>query len=193
MLACARIASAETETETLPVNRMSSAVMFTVYAKALFTFKEQGRFRNFDGEVVYDPARPDATRVDVTVYTASVDTSNHEHDQMLRSDDFFDIDQYPTMHFVSTGASVRPDGGLSVSGDLTIRGVTRHLDEVPVRIQQLKAGNADAGARFETSFDIDRTEFGLNGSPKFSGFKVSIAKKVNIHLVIAAALPRIVR
>jgi len=165
----------------VPVNRVSSAVRFTVTAKALFTFKEEGRFTNFDGQVAYNPKDPASTRVDVTVYTGSVDTANKDHDAMLRSDGFFEVDRYPTMRFVSTGAGVAVDGSLLVRGNLTIRDVTKTI-EVPVHVEP--AAN-NANARLETSFDIDRTEFGITGSAKVGGFHVSIGNKVNVRLIMA--------
>lgn len=168
--------------DDVPVSR-SSAVNFTVYVKALFTMKQEGQFKDFDGQITYDPADPSATRLNLTVYTASVDTHDAGHDEMLRSADFFDVTQFPTMRFLSTSVNVTPAGTLEVAGDLTIRGVTKRL-AVPVTIQQLLQG---AGTRFETTFDIDRTEFGLNGSPRYGGFNVSVAKKVRIHLAIVAA------
>ena len=178
-----------TDAQTVPVNRLSSAVRFTVFAKALFTFKEEGRFTDFDGQVAYNPKDPGATRVDVTVYTESVDTTNKDHDAMLRSDGFFEASRYPTMRFVSTSTGVRPDGSLVVKGNLTIRDVTKEI-EVPVRIQPA-AGGGDA--KLETSLDIDRTEFGITGSPKFGGFSVSIAKKVNVRLIMATSIARFTR
>lgn len=185
-LAVLAASPAAAQTLETPVSHQSSTVGFTVFAKALFTFKEEGLFKKFDGQVAYDPADPTATRMALTVYTASIDTRNTEHDDMLRSPDFFDVDQYPTMRFVSTGVTVQRDGGLLVSGDLTIRGISKRVD-VPVRIQPQTSGKA-AGPRFDTTFEIDRTEFGLNGSPKFAGFNVSIAKNVKIHLAIALAM-----
>jgi len=180
-LAVSASAAETTDAGTVPVNRVSSAVRFTVFAKALFTFKEEGRFTNFDGNVAYNPKDPAATRVDVTVYTGSVDTENKDHDAMLRSDGFFEVDRYPTMRFVSTGAGLGPDGSLLVKGNLTIRDVTKAI-EVPVHIQ---AAAASGSAKLETSFDIDRTEFGITGSPKAGGFHVSIARKVNVRLIMA--------
>lgn len=166
------------------VSRQSSLVAFTLYAQVIFKVKQEGRFNDFTGAVTYDPAHPADTRVDVTVYTASVDMKNPEHDDLLRSPDFFDVDHFPTMHFVSTGASVRPDGTLAMTGDLTIRGVTKHL-VLPVKVE----GTARPTPVFDTTFEIDRTEFGLNGTPKWSGVNVSIARNVKIHLSIAGTPP----
>jgi polyisoprenoid-binding protein YceI len=171
--------------DDLSVSR-SSAVDFTVYVKALFTIKQEGQFKDFDGQVSYDPSDPSSTRLNLTVYTASVDTHDTGHDEMLRSPDFFDTGRFPTMQFLSTSVSVTPDGKLQVLGDLTIRGITQRL-AVPVTVRQVLQRDAPAATRFETTFDIDRTQFGLNGSPKFGGLNVSVAKKVRIHLAIVTA------
>lgn len=179
----ARPALAQTPGQ-LPVNLASSAVGFTVYAKKLFTMKQEGRFTNFEGDVRYDPNDPVATRMDLTVYTASVDMKNPERDALLRSSDFFDVDRFPTMHFSSAGAVEQAGGGLLMTGDLTIRGITRRMS-VPVRVLPAAANaNAAVAPQLETTFEIDRTEFGLTGSPRVGGFNVSIAKNVKIHIAI---------
>lgn len=159
-----------------------SIVGFTVYAQMLFKLKQEGRFRDFTGQVAYDPARPAETHVDLTVYTATVDMHNPEHDAMLKSQDFFDVERFPTMRFVGASTAVRPNGALDVTGDLTIRGVTRRLT-VPVVVSP--ARGASGGPRFETTFQIDRTDFGLTGMPRPGGLSVSIAKTVRIHLALA--------
>src|SRR5580765_2449624 len=69
------------------LNRAASAVGFTISASMIFKVKENGSFKDFTGSLSYDPARPADTRVDLTVYTGSVDTHNSEHDQMLKSPD----------------------------------------------------------------------------------------------------------
>jgi polyisoprenoid-binding protein YceI len=95
------------------------------------------------------------------------------------------------MHFTSSGGDPRPDGTLTVTGDLTIRGITKRM-AIPLKISGTGAPSGfGSGATFETQFEIDRTEFGLTGTPKWGGFNVSIGKKVQIHIAIAAvASPR---
>src|SRR5690349_420965 len=183
MLLVGRPAAAEPgDLQQYTVDRGASTVAFTVSARALFTLKKDGVFNDFSGLVSYDPADPAATRMDLTIYTASVDLRNPGQEELLRSAEFFDADHHPTMRFVSTGAVPRADGGLDVAGDLTIRGVTRHL-VVPMRILP-RTGSTPAA--FDSNFQIDRTEFGLNGGgPKARSFKVSIGKTVGIHLAIA--------
>jgi hypothetical protein len=118
------------------------------------------------------------------VYTDSVNLDNVEQEDLLRSDEFFDVARHPTMHFASTEVAREAAGRLSVTGDLTIRGITRRLT-VPIRV--MPAGSAPGTTTFDTTFQIDRTQFGLTGGgPRSREFKVSIGKNVTIHMAIAA-------
>jgi polyisoprenoid-binding protein YceI len=88
------------------------------------------------------------------------------------------------MHFVSESTIRKPDGSFSMTGDMTIRGITKRLT-IPVKVRPESTGG-QSGTLFESTFQIDRTEFGLNGVPKMGGIGVSISKKVDIHIAIAA-------
>src|SRR5262245_42146513 len=106
----------------------SSVVDFTLSARrALFKVQRQRQFREFTGDISFDPSNPAATQVDLTVYTDSVNLDNAEQEDLLRSDEFFDVATHPTMRFVSTAVAREVDGRLSVTGDLTIRGITQQL------------------------------------------------------------------
>jgi polyisoprenoid-binding protein YceI len=174
------------------VDCQSSVVNFILSARrALFTVHREGQFRAFTGDISYDPANPAATQVDLTVYTDSVNLNNVEQEDLLRSDEFFDVARHPTMHFASRAAAPEADGRLSVTGDLTIRGITQQLT-VPIRV--MPPGSAPGTATFDTTFQIDRTQFGLTGGgPRSRNFKVSIGKHVAIHMAITArkALPEV--
>jgi polyisoprenoid-binding protein YceI len=166
------------------LNRSASAVGFTITGSMIFKVKRNGTFKDFDGSLSYDPARPADTQMDLTVYTASVDTHNSEQDQLLKSGDFFDVEHFPTMHFVSASTATKPDGTFSMTGDMTIRGVTKRMT-IPVRLRHDATTGVQSSPIFESTFQIDRTEFGLNGVPKWGGLKVSVSKKVDIHIAIA--------
>lgn len=165
------------------LNANRSRVDFSFTAKMLFSMKKEGQFKDFTGQLRYDPANPAGTHVDLTVFTASVDMHNAEHDAILKSGDFFDVDHFPTMRFVSEATEVNPDGTYELTGDLTIRGITRRV-AVLVKIAAARLAAA-VGPAFEATFDINRSDFGLNGSPKFSGMNVSISKNVQIHVALA--------
>jgi len=168
------------------VGQTGSAVDFTVYGKALLPIKREGRFKEFAGEVSYDPGRPHGMQVDLTVYTRSVDTNNRDQNQLLKSDAFFDVEHFPTMHFSGTVAGAPAGGPMMLTGDLTIRGITKRIS-APVTS---RASSANPATVFETNFQIDRTEFGLNGVPNWHGLNVSFAKNVQIHIAIAAGASR---
>lgn len=167
------------------LDQASSDVGFTIYASALFKkVKREGHFKDVAGELAYDPGSPSATRIDLTIFTDSVDMHNVEHDQLLKSGTFFDVDHFPTMHFISSSADVKPDGSLEITGDMTIRDVTRRMT-IPVSLRHADASAPESPGTFESTFQIDRTEFGLNGVHSVKGFKVSISKNVEIHIAIA--------
>jgi polyisoprenoid-binding protein YceI len=124
--------------------------------------KVRGSFTDFDALVQIDAARPEASSVAFTVKAASVNTNEPKRDEHLRSPDFFDAAKFPEIRFVSK--SVRPAGAnrYDVTGDLTLRGVSRQLT-LPVTflgIQKDPWGNEKAG--FETSVTLNRKDFGVN-------------------------------
>lgn len=87
-----------------------------------------GRFDTFEGSFEFDPANPEAGQVSIEIDTASLNSNHGERDNHLRSDDFFASSTYPTATFVSTGIEKTGDKTAVITGDLTIRGVTRSVD-----------------------------------------------------------------
>jgi polyisoprenoid-binding protein YceI len=183
VIALATPVRAETETDAL--DRTASAVDFTIHASKIFKFKREGQFTEFTGQLSFDPSNPLGTQVDLTVYTSSIDIHNDEHNQLLKSGPFFDVERFPTMHFTSSSTDVKPDGTFSVTGDLTIRGITQRMT-IPAKLKLALETGGPSIASFESTFEIDRTEFGLTGIAKTYGFNVSISKTVQIHLAMAS-------
>lgn len=97
-----------------------------------------GRFNTFEGNFSYDPQNADANKVSVTIDTASIDSNHAERDKHLRSDDFLDVEKYPQARFVSTKYEAKGDGTGTLTGDLTLHGVTR-----PIAIAVEKIGEGD--------------------------------------------------
>ena len=97
-----------------------------------------GRFNTFDGNFSYDPQNAAANKVSVTIDTASIDSNHAERDKHLRSDDFLDVEKYPQARFVSTKYEAKGDGTGTLTGDLTLHGVTR-----PITIAVEKIGEGD--------------------------------------------------
>ncbi len=84
-----------------------------------------GRFNDFSGSFSYNEKDPAASKVAVTIKTASIDSNHAERDKHLRDEDFLHVDKYPEARFVSTAFKENGNGTAVLEGDLTLRGVTR--------------------------------------------------------------------
>ncbi len=102
-----------------------------------------GGFNDFDGRFSWDAANPEASQVEVTLQTASVDTNHAERDKHLRSGDFLNVDQHPTATFVSRKVISSDGESMDIIGDLTLNGVTR---EVTVDAEFIGEGEDPWGA-----------------------------------------------
>ena len=113
-------------TRTFTIDKAHSEAIFQV--RHLVT-KVRGRFTDLGGTVHVRRGRsPSGRRSTFTIQAASIDTGTPDRDAHLRSEDFFDVEKYPTITFTSTG--IKPSAGTSyeVTGDLTIRGVTKRIE-----------------------------------------------------------------
>lgn len=133
------------------------------------------------------PENPLETTVEASVDVSSVDTKDEGRDQHLRSADFFDTENFPTMDFVSTGARAE-NGELYVDGDLTIRGITKPVSfEVDFGgFGSDPWGNYKAGASAKAV--INREDFGLTWNAALETGGVLVGKDVTINLDLQAAL-----
>ena len=110
---------------TYVIDPSHSTVGFVV-RHAMVT-KVRGNFTDFEGTAELDGANPAASGVEVAIKTASIDTRNNDRDTHLRSADFFDVEVFPVMSFRSTNVEVTGDDTVDITGDLTIKDVTRSL------------------------------------------------------------------
>jgi polyisoprenoid-binding protein YceI len=147
-------------------------------ARHLMVTKVRGQFKEFEGTVkVGDDLA--SSQVTAVVQLASVDTGSADRDNHLRSADFFDVENNPTMSFTSTDVS---EGALT--GDLTIKGVTRSVT-FELDFNGLATdpwGNTKAG--FEASTEINRKDFGLEWNVALEGGGVLVSEKIKINLDI---------
>ncbi len=84
-----------------------------------------GTFNDFDGDFSFDAAKPEESKVNVTLKTASVDTNHAERDKHLRSDDLLNVAKHPTATFESTSVKSTGEGTADITGNLTLNGVTK--------------------------------------------------------------------
>jgi len=86
-----------------------------------------GRFNKFDGYFSYDEKNPDASKIEVNIDTASIDSNHAERDKHLRSKDFLDVSKFPTAKFVSTSFKEKGKNKALLKGKLTLHGVTENI------------------------------------------------------------------
>lgn len=119
-----------------------------------------GQFHQYEGKISYDPSKPMDTSVSVSIDVNSIDTGNETRDNHLRSEDFFYVEKYPKMTFVSKKVTVN-GGKMKIIGDLTIRGIAKEvtLDVDGPRGPVNMMGTSKIAATATTS--INRTDYGL--------------------------------
>ncbi|MGO8872568.1 MAG: YceI family protein [Acidimicrobiales bacterium] len=149
--------------------------------------KVRGRFSEFEGtlELAEDPADSKAT---VTIDAASVDTRDENRDAHLRTNDFFDAGNNPTWTFASTGITTVGPTDFKLTGDLTIRGVTKPvtLDVSLEGVVKDPYGNHRVG--FSATTSIDREDFGVSFGAVMDAGGLVVAKKVDIQIELEAVL-----
>lgn len=103
------------------------------HAYIQFSYDHQGysrpvlRWSEFDATVTFDPAAPSNSTLNVTIPAASIDSMVPAFDDHLKSADFFDVATYPTITFRSTSLNINPDGTGTITGDLTVKDITRPI------------------------------------------------------------------
>ena len=167
------------------IDPVHSEVAFSV--RHLMVSKVRGRFTSFEGsfELAPDPLESTLT---ASVDLASIDTGNPDRDAHVRSADFLDVDQHPTLTYRSTG--IRPEGdGFIVDGELSLHGVTK---SVPLHLEvhgfQPNSPFGDTRAGFSASAEIDRPEFGVEFNAPLDGGGVVLGNKIQISLDVEAIL-----
>jgi polyisoprenoid-binding protein YceI len=167
------------------VDATHSSVDFSV-RHMMFT-NVKGTFNNFNATVEANPADLTTANIEFTVETASVDTHNKDRDGHLVSADFFDVENYPTMTFRATSIEKTDEAEYNVTGDLTLRGVTKPETFAVTFDGQGKDpwGNEKVG--FSAEGSINRSDYGLVWNAALETGGVLVAEKVKINLQIQAA------
>ena len=155
--------SARAEVETYMIDKVHSMANFKI--RHLFS-KVSGTFSDVTGEIWVDRGNLKASKVEVTISVFSVDTNHKERDADLLSSNFFDVEKYTVMRFVSTAVEAKGKDSGVMHGKLTIHGVTRAV-KVPFKV--LGFGPDPWGgyrSGFEGSFVLKRSDYGIT---KFLG------------------------
>ena len=155
-------------------------------ARHAMVTKVRGTFGSFTGEAVVDGANPDASTLRVVVDVSSVTTNAPDRDAHLRSPDFFDVAQYPQLTFVGTGFEVVDDSTVVVTGDLTIKSVTRPVSIPFEYTGQAKDPFGNVRVGFEGRVEVSRKEFGLTWNAALETGGVLVSDKVVLEFDVSA-------
>lgn len=168
---------------TFAIDKTHSEALFTV--RHLIT-KVRGRFKDFEGTIVYDTARPEQSSVQFAIQATSIDTNETNRDAHLRSADFFDVEKYPTITFKSTQVKAAGSQGFEVTGILSMHGIDKEI-VLPIAFHGFAKdpwGNERAG--FEGEVKLNRKEFGLNWNAALETGGFLVGDEVLVTLSVQA-------
>jgi polyisoprenoid-binding protein YceI len=146
----------------------------------------RGSFGEFEGTAKIDAADPTKSSVEIRLKVASITTGQQQRDEHLRSSDFLEIEKYPEIVFRSTAVEQVDDETATITGDLTIKDVTR-----PISIDFTITGSAkdpfgNLRAGFEGSTTINRTDWGLTWNAALETGGVLVSDKVKLEFDVSA-------
>jgi polyisoprenoid-binding protein YceI len=155
-------------------------------AKHAMVTTVRGQFHDFAADVHLDAENVANSTARIEIKTTSLDTGNADRDAHVRNSDFLDIETYPTITFVSTGAEQKSDDEFVLNGDLTIKGITK-----PVSIEFEKTGEAaDPWGKqrvgFEGKAKINRKEWGVNWNAALEAGGLLVSEKVTLEFDLSA-------
>jgi polyisoprenoid-binding protein YceI len=168
-------------TTTWQIDPAHTAAGFAV--KHLMISTVRGQFKGITGTVNWDDQDISKSTIDVTIDTKTVDTSEPQRDNDLKSEKFFDVAKYPTITFKSKKVEQVSAGKLQVTGDLTIHGVTKEvvLDvEGPTGAVKDPWGNTRVAVSAATK--VNRQDFGVKWNANIDGGGVVVGDDVNITI-----------
>ena len=174
----------ESLTGKYAIDQSHSEIGFTV-RHAMVT-NVRGSFDDFEGSGYFSAENPAESNLKVTIKTASIDTRNADRDAHLKSNDFFAMDEFPEIIFASTTFDKAGEDKYKLSGDLTIKGVTK-----PITIDFDFTGTAvdpygNTRIGFEGKTTINRKDWGVNWNAALEAGGVLVSEKVNLEFAISA-------
>ena len=145
-----------------------------------------GTFDQFEGVIEYEPGKPETWKAEATIQAARVNTRVEQRDKHLRTKEFFDVEQFPTITFTSIEVTDVADDHAKLHGTLTLHGVARPvvLDLAIHGVAKDPWGNVRAG--FTGTTAVDRKEFGLTWNQALETGGVLVGDQVDLTLEIEA-------
>ncbi len=176
----------EKDLQTYVIDPSHSRLGFTV--RHLGFSKVRGSFEQFEGVIRMAPDDLSTLEAEATAQTASVTTNDSKRDDHLRSADFFQADQYPTITFKSTEVRDISGNSFTLVGEFTLRGVTKTIE---LKGEYLGSGRDPWGNEkvgFEARTKINRKDYGLNWNAALETGGFLVSDEVEISIEVQAAL-----
>lgn len=170
-----------TSTNTLwTIDPAHSEIQFK--AKHMVISTVTGQFHSFEGQIEAEGDDFENAKATFTADVDSVSTNNEQRDQHLKSDDFFNAEKFPELKFESTRISKTGEGEYDVTGNLTIRDVTKEVTMKAVHGGTIVGLTGKPTAGFEIAGKVNRKEFGLNFDGVTEAGKVVVSDDIKLLL-----------
>jgi polyisoprenoid-binding protein YceI len=173
------VAGSAIAADTYMVDTVHSDVSFKI--RHLIS-KTAGRFSDFDGTITTDFQNLDASSVKFTIKAASIDTRSEDRDKHLRSPDFFDVEKYPQITFVSSKIAKTGDNTFDVTGTLTMHGVENRITLPVTWLGEAKDPWGAVKAGFETSVTLNRKDYGISWNKALDAGGLVLGEDVEIEI-----------
>jgi polyisoprenoid-binding protein YceI len=173
-----------TATGTYAIDPTHSRIGFS--ARHAMVTKVRGSFNEFEGSGYFDADEPSRSNLQLTIQADSIDTRNADRDAHLRSNDFFDMENHPQITFASTSVEAVEGDIYRVTGDLTIKDVTK-----PVTLDLEFGGTAvdpfgNHRLGLEGNVAVNRKDWGLNWNAPLDTGGVLVSEKVTLEFEVSA-------
>ncbi|MBI2706618.1 MAG: YceI family protein [Actinobacteria bacterium] len=173
-----------TLTSTYAIDPTHSRIGFV--ARHAMVTKVRGSFNEFEGSGYFDAENPANSHLRLTIQAASIDTRNADRDGHLKGNDFFDMEAYPEITFTSTTVEQVDAENYRVTGDLTIKGVTK-----PVTVDFEYSGTAvdpynNQRIGFEGRTTVNRKDWGVSWNAALEAGGVLVSEKVTLEFEVSA-------
>jgi polyisoprenoid-binding protein YceI len=155
-------------------------------ARHAMVTKVRGSFNDFDGSFTVDGDEPSKSSVLITIRTNSIDTRNADRDAHVRSNDFLSVDEYPQITFTSTGIAQTGDTSFTVTGNLTIKDITKSITISFEFAGTAKDPFGNDRVGFEGSTTLSRKDYGITFNAPLETGGVLISDKVTLEFEVSA-------
>ncbi|MCP8616193.1 YceI family protein [Salirhabdus salicampi] len=166
------------------IDKAHSSVDFS--AKHMMISTVRGTFQQFDATIEADPNDLTTASIEFSVDAASIDTKNADRDGHLKSADFLDVENHPTITFNATKVEKVDDGEYNVTGDLTIRGTTRSETFVARFEGQGKDPWGNEVVGFTGEGTVNRKDYGLTWNQVLETGGVLVGEKIKFFIEVEA-------